>query len=44
VALRLKRGGVRWVHPLHGGFRAWVDAGYPVEPLTVEAGARSTAI
>ena len=44
MALQLKRSGVRWVHPLQGGFRAWADAGYPVEELTVEAGARSAAI
>jgi 3-mercaptopyruvate sulfurtransferase SseA len=44
VALRLKRGGVRWVHPLHGGLRAWVEAGYPVEELTVEAGTPSASI
>ena len=44
MALRLKRGGVRWVHPLQGGFRAWVDAGYPVEPLTVEARERAAPI
>jgi 3-mercaptopyruvate sulfurtransferase SseA len=44
VALRLKRNGVRWVHPLQGGFRAWAEAGYPVEELTVEAGARAPGI
>jgi rhodanese-related sulfurtransferase len=44
VALQLKKSGVRWVHPLHGGFRAWVDAGYPVEELTIDAGARATPI
>ena len=41
MALRLKRSGVRWVHPLQGGFRAWVDAGYPLEDLIVETGTRS---
>ena len=33
MALRLKRSGVRWVYPLHGGFAAWVGAGFPVEAL-----------
>jgi len=33
VALRLKRSGVRWVHPLHGGLAAWIDAGLPLEEL-----------
>ena len=35
MALLLKRGGVRWVHPLHGGLAGWIDAGFPVEPMTV---------
>lgn len=33
MALLLKRSGVRWVHPLHGGLAAWIDAGLPVEAL-----------
>ncbi len=40
MALLLKRSGVRWVHPLHGGLAAWADAGFPLEalPLADEAG------
>jgi 3-mercaptopyruvate sulfurtransferase SseA len=40
VALRLTRGGVRWVHPLRGGLAGWIDAGFPVEDLRLvgEAG------
>jgi 3-mercaptopyruvate sulfurtransferase SseA len=43
VALLLKRGGVRWVHPLHGGLAGWTDAGFPVEELQLvgEAGRAS---
>ena len=33
MALRLKHSGVRWVHPLHGGLTAWIDAGFPLEAL-----------
>jgi len=33
VALLLKRSGVRWVHPLHGGLAAWIDAGFPLDAL-----------
>jgi len=32
VALALEDHGIRDVHPLVGGFDAWVDAGLPVEP------------
>jgi 3-mercaptopyruvate sulfurtransferase SseA len=35
VALLLKRSGARWVHPLHGGLAGWIDAGFPVEALTL---------
>jgi 3-mercaptopyruvate sulfurtransferase SseA len=43
VALLLKRSGVRWVHPLHGGLGGWVDAGFPLEALRLpdEAGRAS---
>jgi len=43
VALLLKRGGVRWVHPLHGGLAGWTDAGFRVEELQLvgEAGRAS---
>jgi 3-mercaptopyruvate sulfurtransferase SseA len=43
VALLLKRSGVRWVHPLHGGLAGWIDAGLPLEVLrlTDEAGRTS---
>ncbi len=33
MALQLKRSGVRWVHPLHGGLAGWIDAGLPVEEM-----------
>ena len=33
MALQLKRSGVRWVHPLHGGLAGWIDAGFPLEAL-----------
>ena len=33
MALLLKRSGVRWVHPLHGGLAGWIDAGFPLETL-----------
>jgi rhodanese-related sulfurtransferase len=33
VALLLKRHGIERVRPLAGGFDAWVEAGYPVDPL-----------
>jgi len=29
----LKRLGITRVRPLEGGFEAWKDAGYPVEPI-----------
>jgi len=32
VALKLMEAGWKNVHPLYGGFDAWVQAGYPVEP------------
>ncbi len=35
MALLLKHSGVRWVHPLRGGLAGWIDAGLPVEELTV---------
>lgn len=40
MALLLKRSGVRWIHPLHGGLAGWIDAGFPLEPLRIvdEAG------
>jgi 3-mercaptopyruvate sulfurtransferase SseA len=41
VALRLKRSGVRWVHPLHGGLAAWTEAGLPVEALPALVGDRA---
>jgi len=33
VALQLKRSGVHWVHPLHGGLAGWIDAGLAVEEM-----------
>jgi 3-mercaptopyruvate sulfurtransferase SseA len=33
VALILRRRGVHRVRPLAGGFYAWRDRGYPVQPL-----------
>jgi 3-mercaptopyruvate sulfurtransferase SseA len=35
VALRLKRNGVRWVRPLHGGLAGWMKAQLPIEELLV---------
>jgi 3-mercaptopyruvate sulfurtransferase SseA len=32
VALALMIHGWKNVHPLHGGFDAWAEAGYPLEP------------
>jgi rhodanese-related sulfurtransferase len=32
VALKLMENGWKNVHPLYGGFDAWRQAGYPVEP------------
>jgi rhodanese-related sulfurtransferase len=32
VAQELLNQGFKNVHPLHGGFDAWIEAGYPVEP------------
>lgn len=43
MALLLKRGGARWVHPLHGGLAGWTDAGFPVEELRLVAEAGRTA-
>jgi len=34
TALLLKRLGITRVHPLEGGYDAWRDRGYPVEPAT----------
>ena len=33
MALRLRRLGVTRVRPLAGGFEAWRDGGFPVEPI-----------
>jgi membrane protein DedA with SNARE-associated domain/rhodanese-related sulfurtransferase len=33
VALQLRKAGIRRVRPLSGGFEAWRDGGYPVEPV-----------
>jgi membrane protein DedA with SNARE-associated domain/rhodanese-related sulfurtransferase len=33
VALQLRKTGIRRVRPLSGGFEAWRDGGYPVEPV-----------
>lgn len=33
MALQLKRRGIERVRPLAGGFEAWRQAGYPVEPI-----------
>ena len=33
VALQLRRAGIRRVRPLSGGFEAWRNGGYPVEPV-----------
>jgi 3-mercaptopyruvate sulfurtransferase SseA len=33
VALILRRRGIERVRPLAGGFHAWRDLGYPVQPL-----------
>ncbi len=32
MAQQLLDYGFKNVHPLYGGFDAWVEAGYPVEP------------
>jgi rhodanese-related sulfurtransferase len=32
MALKLLEKGWKNVHPLYGGFDAWRQAGYPVEP------------
>jgi rhodanese-related sulfurtransferase len=32
LALKLMENGWKNVHPLYGGFDAWRQAGYPVEP------------
>jgi 3-mercaptopyruvate sulfurtransferase SseA len=37
VALLLRRQGVSRIRPLAGGFQAWRDLGYPVQPLTTKA-------
>jgi 3-mercaptopyruvate sulfurtransferase SseA len=37
VALQLKRAGIHRVRPLAGGFEAWRDLGYPVEPVSTPA-------
>jgi rhodanese-related sulfurtransferase len=37
VALLLRRQGVSRIRPLAGGFQAWRDLGYPVQPLTTTA-------
>jgi 3-mercaptopyruvate sulfurtransferase SseA len=34
VALRLKRGGISRVHPLAGGFEAWMAHRFPVRQLS----------
>jgi 3-mercaptopyruvate sulfurtransferase SseA len=34
VALQLKRAGVKKVHPLEGGFEAWLKLGLPTEPVS----------
>lgn len=33
MALQLKEAGVRHVHPLAGGFEAWLALGLPTEPV-----------
>ena len=37
MALRLRGGGIRWIHPLRGGLAGWIDAGFPVEELRLVA-------
>jgi 3-mercaptopyruvate sulfurtransferase SseA len=34
VALQLKKAGVNKVHPLEGGFEAWLKLGLPTEPVS----------
>jgi rhodanese-related sulfurtransferase len=36
VAQELLSLGLKNVHPLHGGFRAWLEAGLPLEPKETE--------
>jgi 3-mercaptopyruvate sulfurtransferase SseA len=36
VALQLKKAGIRNVRPLAGGFQAWRDLSFPVEPASAE--------
>ncbi len=38
MARELSDRGYEDVHPLLGGFDAWLDAGYPVEPKLGAAG------
>jgi rhodanese-related sulfurtransferase len=36
VALKLKRLGYHNVYPLKGGIEAWLEAGYPTDPVEVK--------
>lgn len=35
MALLLRKRGITRIRPLAGGFPAWLDHGFPVEPLRV---------
>ncbi|MEO8129772.1 MAG: hypothetical protein ABJF23_12950 [Bryobacteraceae bacterium] len=37
AALNLHRRGIMRVRPLEGGFEAWRELGYPVEPIATSA-------
>ena len=41
VALLLRKQGVSRIRPPVGGFQAWLDRRFPVEPLTIEPRAAS---
>jgi len=36
VALQLRRHGIRNVRPLLGGYQAWKELGYPLEPVVTD--------
>jgi len=42
VALILQQKGMKRVRPLLGGFNAWRDHGYPIEPVIKETGGATT--
>jgi len=37
VALLLRKRGISRIRPLAGGFEAWQDGGFPVEPLPIQS-------